>query len=125
MSNEAIENFKERIIKIFKDEIVALILYGSFVRGEYSKYSDIDILIVTKDKDKIREGIYNIAYDIDLEYDVLISLLFLTPEEVEKLIKNGSPLMEDIISEGVILYDKDEAFKRICERALKIEQRVS
>jgi predicted nucleotidyltransferase len=125
MSNQAIENFRERVIKRFKDEIVALILYGSFVRGEYSKYSDIDILIVTENKDRIREGIYDIAYDVDLEHDVLLSLLFLTPEEVEALVRKGSPFIEDIILEGVILYDRDKTFERIRERALKVEQGVS
>ena len=125
MSNQAIENFRERVIERFQDEIVALILYGSFVRGEYSKYSDIDILIVTENKDRVREGVYDIAYDVDLKYDVLLSLLFLTPDEVEALIRKGSPFIEDIILEGVILYDRDKTFERIRERALKVEQRVS
>jgi len=126
MSNKAIESFTKRVVEKLKDEILALVLYGSYVRGEYSKYSDVDVLVVVKSKDKkVKEIIYDIAYDIDLEYDILISLLFLTPEEIKMLIEKGSPFIENILFEGVILYDRDKTFEGIRERALKVEQRVS
>jgi len=126
MSDKAIKSFTKRVVERLRDEILALILYGSYVRGEYSKYSDVDVLVVIKRKDKkLKETIYDIAYDIDLEYDILISLLFLTLEEIEMLIEKGSPFIENILLEGVILYDRDKTFEGIRERALKVEQRVS
>ncbi len=126
MSDKAIESFAKRVVERLRDEILALVLYGSYVRGEYSKYSDVDVLVLIKSKDKkVKEIVYDIAYDIDLEYDILISLLFLTPEEVEMLIEKGSPFIENILLEGVILYDRDKTFEGIRERALKVEQRAS
>ena len=47
---------------ISTDEIVGIYLVGSYARGEESRKSDIDVLVISKDTDKemIREGIYNI-----------------------------------------------------------------
>ena len=50
--SKAIESFTKRVVEKLKDEILALVLYGSYVRGEYSKYSDVDVLVVVKSKDK-------------------------------------------------------------------------
>ena len=43
-------------------EIIGVYLVGSYARGEESKESDIDILVITHntDKEMINEGIYNI-----------------------------------------------------------------
>jgi len=46
--NKAIESFAKRVVERLKDEILALVLYGSYVRGEYSKYSDVDVLVFEK-----------------------------------------------------------------------------
>lgn len=49
--NEIIKNdYTQKIINIFKDEIVGIILFGSYARSEETKDSDIDILIFTKSK---------------------------------------------------------------------------
>ena len=38
--------------RIYGEELVKLILYGSYARGDYHEYSDIDILALVKCDDK-------------------------------------------------------------------------
>lgn len=74
------------------EEIIGAYLAGSYARGEESKESDIDILIITSntDKEMIHEGIYNILIVSEgllkwkLENDLL---------PVGQMIKEAKPLL--------------------------------
>jgi len=47
------ENFKEKIYKICEDnDVIFMAIFGSFVRGEQTKKSDIDIAIKYKEDSK-------------------------------------------------------------------------
>lgn len=89
------KQFKEAIEK--KYHVVDMKLFGSFARGDFSKDSDIDILVRLKKVDrKIEEDLFDIAYDLELEHDCLIDVIVL-PEDLEKTI----PLFQHIEKEGV------------------------
>mgnify|MGYP001059967598 CR=1 FL=1 len=77
------------------------------------------MLIISDRKGEIRDGVFDIGYDIDLEYNVAMSLVFLRLEEVEQRVRVGSPFIEDILINGLILYDRDETFQGIRGRVLK------
>ena len=50
-----------RIIEPFSDEVIGIYITGSYARGEQTKDSDIDILIITENKNKlINSGKYHI-----------------------------------------------------------------
>ena len=54
-----------------------VILYGSYARGDYNENSDIDIMIlVTLSEVEIKQfenGIYDIAFDLELKYGKVLS----------------------------------------------------
>ncbi len=54
-----IKNFKERLKRNLKNNFVELRIFGSRVRGNYNFWSDLDILIVVKKKNKKIEKIIN------------------------------------------------------------------
>ena len=70
-------------------EIEKVILFGSVARDEYEKDSDIDILIIAKDKYKVEDDIYSKAFDIYLNQDEDISVILLSNEDY-KYIKNSN-----------------------------------
>ena len=93
------------ITKLFKDavgkkyKIIEVKLFGSSARGDYSKTSDIDIMVRLPNVDrKIEEDLFNIAYDLELEYDCIIDIIVL-PQNLEHVI----PLYQNIIKEGVAI----------------------
>ncbi|MCP8317193.1 MAG: nucleotidyltransferase domain-containing protein [archaeon] len=103
---KTIEELKRRLISELGDRIDSIILYGSVARNEAREESDIDILVIIKDKDiKIYDKISKIRTDIDLDNNTLTSLVSLSRRELERYIKLGSPFIESVIEEGVILYD--------------------
>ena len=67
-------------------EIEKIILFGSVARGDDTKDSDIDILIITKNIDddlKIEDDIYEKTFDILLETNEYLSVKMRTIEHYE------------------------------------------
>ena len=74
---KSINEFISESNKMFGNRIKKIILYGSYARGDYEEGSDIDIMILTDMTDeeiiKYSEKLWDFAYDIELENDVLLS----------------------------------------------------
>jgi predicted nucleotidyltransferase len=69
---------KTRLTKLYKDQLVSIVLFGSYAKGAQNKESDIDIAVILKKIDDKYEEIDRIidhTYDIALKYDELISYL--------------------------------------------------
>ncbi len=87
-----LEELKKNNIPV--DEVI---LFGSYARGDYHEYSDIDLLLVSpifkgkriEDKDKIRE--------ITLKISSAIEILPCSREQFE----NKDPLIEEIVKTGI------------------------
>lgn len=81
--------------------IIQIILYGSVARGDDSIESDIDILIITDNYEKIESKVYDETYNIIIEDDEVISPQFITQEHFEE-IRNFS-YISNVIKDGEII----------------------
>ena len=120
----ALMAFRDRVVKELNGHIDAIVVYGSVARGEAGEGSDIDVLIVGDEEENITDRGFDVSYDVDLEYGVAMSPVYLTPMEIEYRIKIGSPFIEDIPTQGVMLYDSGETFERIRRRVLKASRSI-
>ena len=59
-----------------------MILFGSKARGDDDKWSDIDLLVILRQKvnTAIEEQIYDMAYDLELAYDVVFGIIVFDKE---------------------------------------------
>ena len=118
----ALEELKERLVRELAEYIDAIVLYGSVARGEATEESDLDLLIIVKaGGSRTVEAILDISYDVDLRYGITTSHLYLSSEQFERLVELGSPLIEDLLTQGVVLYDNG-TFKRIHQKVFSISQ---
>jgi predicted nucleotidyltransferase len=102
--------------RTLKEMMVSVVLYGSVARGEAGEGSDIDLLVVAKEF-KPFSSRFEIFNEIEKELrtskeyrelkekklGTLISPVPLTPEEIKK----NPPILLDIVTDGIILYDTD------------------
>jgi predicted nucleotidyltransferase len=95
----------ELITKQFKQivegkyNILEMRLFGSSARGDYSKSSDIDIMVKLPTVNReIEEALFDIAYELELEHDCLIDVIVLS-EDMERII----PLNQNIEKEGIAI----------------------
>ncbi|MDR3223294.1 MAG: nucleotidyltransferase domain-containing protein [Methanobrevibacter sp.] len=82
-------------------EIEKIILFGSVVRGEDNEESDIDILIITTDEDKIEDEVYRKVMDFLLKTMVYISAKIIPIKDYEKF--KNLPFFVNVAKEGVII----------------------
>jgi len=74
---QILHQFKDEIRKVCNEKFIDLILFGSYVRGDYSEDSDIDVLLMVKEKlsrDE-KDKIAKLLAHFSLEYNVLISCI--------------------------------------------------
>jgi predicted nucleotidyltransferase len=96
----------KRLIEDLGDKVESIVLYGSVARNEAREDSDIDVLVVTRDDDrKLYDRISKIRTRIDLSNNTLTTLVQISRKELEQHMKLGSPFMESVVKEGIILYD--------------------
>ncbi|KPA10849.1 Nucleotidyltransferase domain protein [Candidatus Magnetomorum sp. HK-1] len=82
-----------------------IILYGSRVRGEAKKYSDWDFLILVDqliDK-RTKDEIKDCLYDIELEYNEILSSIIRTKQEWNSSRYSAMPFKKNIEKEGILL----------------------
>lgn len=97
-------DFVKRVKKLLKDQLVLLEVFGSKIKGNFTQDSDIDILIVVKNKDiMLKSKIYDILFDIDPYYDYKISLIIYSLFEYEQNVRLKSPFIENLEKEGIRL----------------------
>jgi predicted nucleotidyltransferase len=96
-----IEKLRARIAH--KYTIRDLRVFGSWVRGDSRTGSDIDVLVCLSELDRtIEEDLFNMAYDLELEYDCLIDLIAISERDLKGRI-GAAPIYEMILSEGVMV----------------------
>ena len=74
---DGIYDIKKRILSElidYMDNILGVYLYGSYARGEHTKESDIDILIIVKDKDENIKKILKNEFSLDARIATLDSI---------------------------------------------------
>ncbi len=98
---KTIEDITERLIKFYDPE--RIILFGSHAVGKAKDVSDVDLLIVKETEKRPidrRIEVEKILADRLLPIDILVY----TPQEMRFLFSVGSPLIEEVMEEGRIIY---------------------
>lgn len=96
------EEVCRRIASYLRDtEVERAILFGSFARGTQDVASDIDlVLIEPTDRPFLERGLNHLPL-FRLGLGLGLDLLVYTPEEFERLLREGNPLIERAVREGV------------------------
>ncbi|MDI6738690.1 MAG: nucleotidyltransferase domain-containing protein [Nanoarchaeota archaeon] len=87
------------------EDVKAVVLYGSFARGEYTSRSDIDLLILTTEK-KTSELVQDRVIQLERETGRNIQPTIRTLEELQK---TDIGLLQNIFQEGKVLYLREAA----------------
>ena len=94
-----------KIVDIYGDLLVSVILYGSVARGTQTDESDIDMAVIlrSKENEDMKERMTDIIVDLELEYNKVLSVLRIDYEKF-KIWEDTMPFYKNIKEDGVILW---------------------
>ena len=93
-------NFKKELGKDIK--VDKMLLFGSFARGDYRRWSDIDLLIVSKDFRNIKKVKRPVKLYDYWTYKYPVDFLCYTPEEFKRLSKRIT-IVREAVKEGIVI----------------------
>lgn len=99
ITEEIVQAYK----KVYGNSLINIYLYGSYARGDYSEYSDIDYAAIV-DGDRLQlqaklDDLWDISSEISLKNDVVISPTVIPKKEFDKY-RNSLPYYRNICKEG-------------------------
>ncbi|MBN1899109.1 MAG: nucleotidyltransferase domain-containing protein [Spirochaetes bacterium] len=91
----------EPLIHLIKENSSSIILYGSYSTGTFTTESDLDLFIVSEEKENIKNLIESFSRKTDLEIRPIIMNL------VERIkLENEDPEFYNEINHGITLWEK-------------------
>ena len=101
---KAVDLFVQKVKELLGDRLVDLKMFGSKVRGSSDDESDIDILIILKEKSwEICSEISKISSELSLDYDCVISPVIYSEFEHNRNRYFNTLLFQSVNKEGITL----------------------
>lgn len=99
---QALREFCSEIKQRLMANVMDVWVFGSVARGTASPESDIDVLVLLEFKQPdVRDIIAEIALDINLKYDVLISPVIIRKEHYSNSLFQETAFFRNLEQEGV------------------------
>lgn len=119
-----LKQYLEKVLKVFKDKAIGVILFGSVAKGNAKPFSsaesDIDLIVVIRNLPSLQDRIIMISKLVrELEIPSIIQAIYMTPEELESHIKSMAGWIINAMVDGIILYDTGNFLTGLRERLLK------
>jgi predicted nucleotidyltransferase len=84
--------------------VVSVAIFGSVARGEEKPASDIDVFILTRDKEGAKEKLQLAGERVMKKFGNVVSAYVLTPEEFRR--KQRTPTVREAVAHGELVFGK-------------------
>ena len=96
-----VTKLKSGLTGLYGRRLKAVVLFGSYARGDYNEDSDLDVMIVLDRYESYWDELVRsaeLASELSLEYNVTISRMIMTEEQWKR---GDLPVLRNIRIEGV------------------------
>lgn len=97
-----VTEFHQELKKIYGNQLIKIVLYGSHARGDTNEDSDIDIMVIFKTRISAGDEIFRmgaIKNKLNLKYGEMLSVF---PISEEDFLFKQTPLLDNIRREGIV-----------------------
>lgn len=102
--NIILKQLAEAYRSVYGNQLVRIILYGSYARGDNTEDSDVDVVALVKgERSALQEQlkkVWDISSDMELEYGTILSPTVISYDEYERFVED-LPYYKNIAREGV------------------------
>ena len=97
---EIARKLKHRYLEVVS--FVDMRIFRSRARGDNETDSDLDVFVEVERLDRnIRRLIQDTAWEIGLDYSIVIAPIVFSTDEIERLPSHSSPILEAVREEGI------------------------
>src|SRR5262245_37663898 len=101
---QVLERFKAVLASLLADNLISLRLFGSRAREEGTEESDLDVLVVLREKNRVLcRRIVAEALEVDLAYDTNLAPTILSLEEYQQNRDYHTPFYRNVERESIPL----------------------
>lgn len=103
---KALKRMCREISGIYGEELLSIVLYGSYARGEQSAESDVDIAVFLKKDDTNtiqHDAMTDVVVDYELENSITLSVITVRYDNYIEW-KDTLPFYKNIDKEGIVLW---------------------
>jgi len=90
--------------EVYGEKLRDVILYGSYARGDFEEWSDVDIMIIADADDSVCRKLGNVLgddlWDLNYRMNGLLSLIEVPYSRFNRM-KNHYPFYTNVLKEGV------------------------
>ena len=94
----------QKIVDELKPE--KIILFGSYAYGKPTPHSDVDLLVILKTNASAKERSWKVSRLL-LPRPFPVDILVKTPREIKDALKSGDFFLQEIITRGKVLYERN------------------
>lgn len=99
---KVLKEFKSELERLYGNNLVSVILYGSQARGEAKRFSDVDLMIILNENDNSKdEELYELEFQHQLKDKVLLQTYSVEKKVFES--ERWHPWYHNIKVEGIII----------------------
>jgi predicted nucleotidyltransferase len=111
----ALQDFTKRVFE-FVPQIQSVVLFGSGARGELTKASDVDILVVVPILDqeglnKLMKSVDALAAETNGTYGFRLSAVTMTMKDWIAAVREKKRIAQDVMREGIVLFGEDRYYQ--------------
>ncbi|MDI6752510.1 MAG: nucleotidyltransferase domain-containing protein [bacterium] len=96
-------SFVKELREKLSGKVVSIRLFGSKVRGDFTKDSDIDIFVLVKKRKGIKDKVRDIAADYFFDTNIPLAPVVYNLSEYKRNKELGSFFFESVEREGIVL----------------------
>ena len=95
------ERIARDLLSALREPAISILIFGSYARGEADRRSDVDVLVIAKDRTELENKIGAIEASFARRYGVSLSVKVLSPSDLKR--KPVPPYVQMAAKEGVLI----------------------
>ena len=103
-----ISEYVRAVRKIYGHHLKQVILYGSYARGDYTKDSDVDLMLLVDldemELEKYSDELSELGFDYNVEYNIWMMPIVKNRKNFFKW-SDAYPFYKNVKTEGISLYE--------------------
>lgn len=110
-----LDELVKELEKSIPNELLSIVLYGSYAKGTKTEHSDVDVLVLVSTFD-VREKVERVCSGVEKRYGKDIAPLITTAIELRNMFKSEKPTVaQEILIDGVVLHGYEKYYSIMFE----------